>query len=110
MRIEDSLVNFRVAVRNWSARSDGQRLTVIPATDHLDRMLLPALETPWYRSLWNNVQDLVTPERPLPDITSKPVLVRDIWGQYGRQKKSWMMSVGLQTAAVLLLFTVASTK
>jgi protein TonB len=37
-------------------------------------------------------------------------LVRDIWGQYGRQKKSWVMSVTLQSAAVLLLFTVASSK
>jgi protein TonB len=112
-----SLSHFRGAVRNWSDRAAARdraaelHWTVIPATDHLERMLLPAsFDTPWYRSLWNNLRDLVTPERPPLDITSKPVLVRNIWGQYGRQKKSWVMSVALQSAVVLLLFTVFSSK
>ncbi len=109
-RLEASLSHFRGAVRNWSDNSPATRWTVISPADHLDRMILPALETPWYRSLWSNLRDLFTPDRPLPDITSKPVLVRDIWGQYGRQKKSWLMSLGLQSAAVALLFTLASTK
>jgi hypothetical protein len=83
-----SLANFRGAVRNWSGRAAAQSWTVIPATDQLDRLLLPAIaDTSWARSLWSNLRDLLTPERPLPDITSKPVLVRDIWGQYGHQKK-----------------------
>ena len=109
-----SLASFRTAVRGWSdgavAKDHAARMnwTVIPASDNLERMLLPALETPWYRSLWTNVKDAFTPERPMPDITSKPVLVQNIWGQYGRQKKSWVMSLAFQTAAVLLLFTVAA--
>src|SRR5262249_35134518 len=104
-------------VRDWSDRSLAKdraaemRWTVIPATDHLERMLLPAsLDGPWYRSLWSNLREFVQPERAPLDITSKPVLVRDIWGQYGRQKRSWVMSLALQSAAVLLLFTVASNK
>jgi protein TonB len=112
-----SLTQFRGAVRNWSDRAGAKdraaelRWTVIPAADHLERMLLPAsLETPWYRSLWSNLRDFVTPERAPLDITSKPVLVRDIWGQYGHQKKSWAMSFGLQCALVVLVFTVASSK
>jgi TonB family protein len=107
-----SLSHFRGAVRDWSDRAAVKdQWTVIPATDHLDRMLLPAsCDVPWYRSLWSNLRDLVTPERPLPDITSKPVLVRDIWGQYARQKRSWAMSVALQSAVVALLFTVFSSK
>ncbi len=112
-----SLAHFRGAVRNWSDRAGAReraaelRWTVIPATDHLERMLLPSsLDTPWYRSLWGNVRDFFAPELPPLDVTSKPVLVRNIWGQYGRQKKSWVMSFGLQSAAVLLLFTVATTK
>ncbi len=44
------------------------------------------------------------------DITAKPVLVREIWGQYDQQKKSWVMSVALQSAVVMALFTLASTK
>ncbi|MDR3700552.1 MAG: energy transducer TonB [Candidatus Sulfopaludibacter sp.] len=116
-RLAGPLSHFRGAIRNWSeqARAKGRAAelhwTVIPAADHLERLLLPAsVDAPWYRSFGSNLRDLLAPEHPLPDITSKPVLVRDIWGQYGRQKRSWVMSVGLQSAAVLLLFTVASTR
>lgn len=111
-----SLGEFRGAVRNWSERTAKDRAaemrwTVIPAADHLERMLLPStLDTPWYRSLWNNLCDFLRPEAAPLDLTSKPVLVRNIWGQYGRQKKSWAMSLALQSAAVLALFTLASTR
>jgi periplasmic protein TonB len=109
-----SLANFRGTVRNWSERAANDRAaemrwTVIPAADPLSRMLLPSLELPWYRSLWGNVRDFFQPEAPLPDITSKPVLVREIWGQYGHQKKSWLMSVALQAAAVAVVVGATAT-
>jgi protein TonB len=111
-----SLAHFRGAVRTWSDRAGAReraaelRWTIIPAADHLERLLLPSsLSTPWYRSLWSNLRDFVAPAPPLPDITSRPVLVRNIWGQYRRQKKSWVMSFALQSAVVALLFTVATT-
>src|ERR1039458_9529377 len=106
-----SIAHFRGAVRNWSDRARAKdraaelRWTVIPASDHLERLLLPALDLPWYRSLWSGIHDLFQPAPPLLDITAKPVLVRNIWGQYGRQKKSWVMSVALQSAVVVLVFT-----
>ena len=103
-----SLSNFRGAVRNWSDRAGEQRLTVIAGADHLDRILVPAAP-PWYRSLWNGVCELVQPAPPPLDITSKPVLVRNIWGQYGRQKKSWVMSVALQAAVVAVIVGAAVT-
>lgn len=110
-----SLADFRGTVRNWSERAAqdraaAMRWSVIPAADPLDRMLIPSLETPWYRSLWCNVRDLFRPERPMPDITSKPVLVREIWGQYGRQKKSWAMSLALQSAVVAVVAGAATTQ
>jgi hypothetical protein len=102
-KLATSLSHFRGAVRNWSDQARAKdratelRWTVIPAADHLERLLLPAtVDAPWYRSFWSNLRDLVTPERAPLDLTSKPVLVRDIWGQYGRQKRSWVMSVALQ--------------
>lgn len=110
------LEHFRGAVRNWSDRASVKdratelRWTVIPASDHLERLLLPSLDTPWYRSLGSSIHECLKPPLPPLDITAKPVLVRDIWGQYGRQKKSWVMSLGLQFAAVLLVFAAASTK
>ena len=116
-RLANSLSDCRGAVRNWSdqarARDRAAEMcwTVIPGGDHLERLLLPAaVDAPWYRSFWSNLRDFVTPARPPLDITSKPVLVREIWGQYGRQKKSWVMSVGLQSAIVVLLVTVASSR
>jgi protein TonB len=112
-----SLASFRGAVRDWSERSGVKdraaemHWTVIPATDHLQRLLLPAsLDGPWYRSLWGNLRDFLRPDRAPLDITSKPVLVREIWGQYGRQKKSWVMSAALQSAVVLLVFTLVTSK
>jgi TonB family protein len=114
--LAEPLASFRGAVRNWSDRTSAKdraaelRWTVIPGSDHLERLLpLGSLELPWYRSLWSGIRESFAPEGPPLDLTSKPVLVKDIWSG-GRQKKSWVMSVALQSAAMILLFTAASTK
>jgi TonB family protein len=105
------LAQFRSAVRNWSDPAAEHRWTVIPGTDHLGRLLLPAsLNVPWYRSLWSGVRELFEPAPPPLDLTSRPVLVSNIWGQYGRQKKSWVMSVALQTGVVVLILALGVTK
>jgi periplasmic protein TonB len=105
VRIGVPLGQFREAVRNWSAAE--MRWRVIPQGDHLSRLMLPeTVEVSWWRSLAAGVRDLFRPLPPL-DVTSKPVLVKDIWGQYGRQKKSWVVSVGLQSAAVAGVFAMA---
>jgi len=117
--LANPLAQFRGAVRDWSehasehatarVRAAELRWTVIPASDNLERLLLPAtLDVPWYRSLWTGVRDLFRPLPPL-DVTSKPVLVSNIWGQFGRQKKSWVMSVAFQSAVAALVFAVAIT-
>jgi TonB family protein len=78
---------------------------------HLQRLLVPDMEEPWFRSLYRNVQEIIHPPKLPPlELTSKPVAVKDIWGQYGRQKKSFMMSTGFQVTIVALLFTVFSVK
>jgi TonB family protein len=114
-KLASSLGHFRDAVHHWSDQlrakdlATEMRWTVIPATDHLERLMLPASAVaPWYRDFWGNLCDFFTPTRPPFDITSKPVLVRDIWDQYHRQKRSWVMSFAIQSAVVLLLFTVLS--
>jgi len=114
-KFASSLGHFRDAVHNWSDQlrakdlATEMRWTVIPAADHLERLMLPASAVaPWYRDFWGNLRDFFAPTRPPLDITAKPVLVRDIWGQYHRQKRSWVMSFAIQSAAVLLLFTVLS--
>src|SRR5262245_55837232 len=79
--------------------------------DHLARLLPPDVEEPWYKSFINNVKEAINPPKLPPlEVTSKPVAVKDIWGLYGRQKKSFMMSTGFQIGVVVLLFTVFSSK
>ena len=73
--------------------------------------LVAEVEDPFYRTLFQNIKDLINPPKLPPlEITSKPVAVKDIWGLYGRQKKSFMMSTGFQVAVVTVLFTVFSIK
>ena len=79
--------------------------------DHLAHLLPPEMDEPWYKSLIQNVKDAINPPKLPPLVlTSKPVPVKDIWGLYGRQKKSFMMSTGFQIVCAVLLFTVASSK
>src|SRR5439155_17591126 len=79
--------------------------------DHLARLLAPEMDEPWYKSFVKNVKGVFNPPKLPPlELTSKPVPVKDIWGLYGRQKKSFMMSTGGQVIFAVILFTVASSK
>jgi len=81
------------------------------ADDHLSRLLVAEVEEPWYRSFIQNIKETFNPPKLPPlELTSKPVAVKDIWGLYGRQKKSFMMSTGFQIGVVVVLFTVFSSK
>jgi protein TonB len=77
---------------------------------HLERLLAPPqLDEPWYRSLAQSLRELIRPPvLPPVEVTSTPVAVKEIWGLYGRQRKSFALSVALQSGAVVLLFTVLS--
>jgi len=80
-------------------------------SEHLDHLLAPQVETPWFKSLIDSIRELVKPT-PLPplEVTSKPIMVKDIWGLYGRKKKSGAYSLTIHVAVIVLLFTVASSK
>src|SRR5215831_7528619 len=81
------------------------------ADEHLARLLAPEVEEPWFRPLYRNVKELINPPKLPPlEVTSQPVAVKDIWGLYGRQKKSFMVSTGFQVGVVALLLTVFSSK
>jgi periplasmic protein TonB len=109
-RLESSLLLFRGAVRRWSAAVARMRSAV--PDDHLARLLPPAtLDTQWYRSLIQSARDSLTPPRLPPlEVTSKPVAVKEIWGLYGNQKKSFAMSFGVQVALVVMMVLALSTK
>jgi protein TonB len=79
------------------------------ADTHLDRLLVAEVEAPWYGSLIRNVKEYIRPPKLPPlEVTSKPVAVKEIWGdyRYGRQAgvSSTLIHVGL-IAGVLALGT-----
>src|SRR5215471_13339019 len=79
--------------------------------DHLDRLLVKEVEDPWYKTFIQNVKEAINPPKLPPlEVTSKPVAVKEIWGLYGRDKKSWVMSTGLQAAAVTVIVILSTTK
>jgi periplasmic protein TonB len=80
---------------------------------HLQRLLAPVnIEEPWYKSLWQNVRELVNPPKLPPlVVTSKPVPVQDIWGFYGGQeKKAGLSSLLIHSGVIALLFLVGLNK
>jgi len=90
---------------------DPNKGTLSDADDHLSHLLAPEVETPWFKSLIENVRDLIhPPQLPPLEITSKPVAVKDIWGLYGRKKQSGAYSLLIHGTVIVLLFTLASTK
>src|ERR1022692_3232226 len=81
------------------------------AEDHLSRLLVDGEGEPWYSSFFRNLKETFNPPKLPPlEITSKPVAVKDIWGLYGRQNKSFMMSTGFQVGVVLVVFILGTNK
>ncbi len=87
------------------------KVEVAEADVHLSRLLADGFEEPWYKSLVENVKDLISPPKLPPlELTSKPVAVKDIWGLYRRDQKSGAMSLAIHASVVLLMFTVLSNR
>jgi len=97
-------------MENTPSREDHSARQYDPS-EHLDHLLAPEVETPWFKSLIESVREIVKPT-PLPplEVTSKPVAVKDIWGQYGQKKESGVYSLAIHVAVIVLLFTALSSK
>jgi protein TonB len=82
------------------------------ANDHLDRLFAAdKAEIPWFISLYQNIHDVIKPEKLPPlMLTSKPVAVKDIWGLYRPDPKSFMTSGGMLLAIFALLMIGATNK
>jgi len=78
------------------------------ADDHLARLLAPDTEIPWYKSIVENVRELIRPEKLPPlELTSQPVPVRDIWGE-GTNPKRVAASVLIHGAIFAALIMVGT--
>ncbi len=101
---------FRSVIRNFRELLHPQKLPPLQVTSKpVDVAMTGTL--PFYKTLYQNLRDIISPPKLPPlEVTSKPVPVKDIWGLYGRQKKSFMMSTGFQVALVTAAFVLGSTK
>jgi TonB family protein len=79
--------------------------------DHLNRLLLPETEIPWYKAFIENVKDAVHPPKLPPlEVTSKPLPVKDIWGDYRYGKQAGVSSVLIHIGIAGLLFAIGTNK
>jgi periplasmic protein TonB len=80
------------------------------ADAHLDR-LFAELEVPWHRSLLRNLADaLHPPQLPPLQLTSTPVAVKDIWGEYRYGRQAGLSSTLLHAGLIGLLVMLGASK
>lgn len=78
----------------------------------LKRILAATTEVPFYRSLYQNIKELIHPPKLPPLVlTSTPVEVKDIWGFYGGQeKRAGAMSLAIHAGVIGLLLILGMNK
>ena len=81
-----------------------------PGEDQPIQFLLPSIQEPWFKSFIRNVRELISPPKLPPlEVTSKPVAVKDIWGEYRYTKQGLGSSMVLHIAAAVVLLTVGTS-
>ncbi len=101
---------------NMEGQDQGSPKQVNPAAsgnmnpdEHLNRLLL--VEEPGLRRFYRNVKETIFPPKLPPlEVTSKPVAVKDIWGDYRYGKQAAAGSTILHVVAVVLVFAMATNK
>lgn len=80
--------------------------------DQLAATLSGVQEEPVYVSLWRNIKETINPPKLPPlEVTSKPVAVRDIWGQTaGNESKSAVTSLLIHGGVIALLIFLSTNK
>ena len=84
----------------------------VDADVHLKRLLAADVEEPWFKSIFQNIRDLIHPPKLPPlEVTSKPVDVKDIWGAYGGQgRRAGATSILIHVTVITLLFVIGTNK
>lgn len=79
---------------------------------HLQRLLNPELEVPWFKSAVQNIKEFFNPPKLPPlEITSQPAEIQDIWKTYDISSKrsglySGLTAVGIHILAIVLLLLI----
>jgi TonB family protein len=80
---------------------------------HLAHLLTPeTLETPWYKSFFQNIKEAINPPKLPPlEVTSKPIEVPSMWGFYGgHEKTAGASSLMIHAVVIALIFILGSLK
>jgi len=76
--------------------------------DHLN-LLVPETGTPWYKSFIQNIRDLVNPPKLPPlEVTSKPVPVKEIWGDSKNTRAAGLSSMLIHVTGIALLIVIGT--
>jgi periplasmic protein TonB len=78
--------------------------------DHLN-FLVAETETPFYKSFIENLRDVVRPKKLPPlEVTSKPIPVKDIWGDSKNTRTAGLSSMLIHGAGIALLIVIGTNK
>lgn len=73
----------------------------LPLNDLNLTRLTTHLDEPWYRTVAGNIRDALFPRKqPALQLTSKPVTVRSIWGEYDYKRRAGMGSMLVHAAMI----------
>src|SRR5215210_883400 len=90
-----------------------ERPAVTTASHSEDQLnlLLPETGTPWFKSFTANIKDLVNPAKLPPlEVTSKPIPVKNIWGDSKNTRTAGLSSMIIHAVAITLLVVVGTSK
>jgi periplasmic protein TonB len=93
------------------AMSAERPISTASHTDEPISLLVPETSVPWHKSFIANIKDLVRPA-PLPplEVTSKPVPVKDIWGESKNTGTAGISSMVIHMAAVGALLALGTNE
>ena len=83
------------------------RPSITGSDDHLQHLLMD-VEKPMWRSFYDNVHDLLFPEKLPPlKLTSRPVRVREIWGETSHKKSALTGSLTIHAMIIVALVAIS---
>src|SRR5579864_5202999 len=98
-----------VATNPTQTQSNGAGNT--PDIDSPLNHLLIQVDDPWYVSLREQIRDVLHPQKLPPlEVTSQPVAVKDIWGEYRYGRVSSLSSLLVHILVLSIILIPVGTK
>jgi TonB family protein len=89
---------------------DRSTMTAVGQPDDL-KLLVSATGTPWYKNFVQNIKEVINPPKLPPlEVTSKPIPVKNIWGDSKNTRTAGMSSVLIHGVGIVLLILIGTNK